>query len=171
MFRWLNALVRRRRFEADMDTEIRFHMEAYRDDLIRSGIPAPRRPAGPRMEFGTVDGAKEDCRQALGLRLADEFVQDLRFGWRTLRGNPGFTAAAVLSLALGIGANTAVFTMVDEVLLRPMSVPAPEQLYFIGHGPTKIRTSSNYPVYQDYRANARSFSDMAAFDGEGVQGG
>ena len=166
MFRWLQTLIRRHRFETEMEAELRFHMDAYRDDLLRSGIPAGEAARRARLEFGTVDGAKEDCRRALGLRLADELLQDLRFGWRTLRGNPGFTAAALLSLALGIGANTAVFTMVDEVLLRPIAVPAPEQLYFIAHGPTKVRTNSNYPIYEAYRDGTHAFSGVAAFDGE-----
>ena len=86
------------------------------------------------MEFGTVDAIQDDCRQSRGLRFIDTTAQDLRYALRLMRKTPGFTAAAILSLALGIGANTAIFSLVEAVMLRTLPVNEPGELFFLAHG-------------------------------------
>src|SRR4029453_12566268 len=99
---WLQGATRRSRFEREMDEELRFHIESYAEDLVRAGVPpadARRRAAA---EFGGVEARREDCRQAIGLRLVDEASADLRYGVRQLKRSPAFTAVAIVSLPPGV---------------------------------------------------------------------
>jgi predicted permease len=155
------ALFRRRRFEAAMADEIRFHMEAFAEDLIRSGVPREEAARRARLEFGGVESVKEQCRQARGLRLLDELRQDLRFAVRAMLKAPVVSTAAIVSLGLGIGANTALFGLVDAVFLRTVPVQNPGELYYFAHhaGP---EASSNYPLFERYRA-LDAFSGVTAY--------
>jgi predicted permease len=124
---WRNA-VHRSDMEREMADEVRFHLARRADDLIHRGVPPDEASRIARVEFGSVEMYKEEARHSLGLRPLDELHGDLRYAFRAFARTPGFTAAAVATLALGIGANTAIFSVIDSVMLRLLAVEHPEQL-------------------------------------------
>ena len=124
----IRALLRRDRLENEMDMELRFHLEKQIEDNIRAGMsPTEARYAALRI-FGGVEQIKEEGRAIRGTRFIEEFWQDLRYGLRMLRKSPAFTAAAVLSIALGIGANSAIFSLMDVLMFKTLPVREPQQL-------------------------------------------
>jgi hypothetical protein len=128
---WFRSTFRRSRLERDMDAELRFHLETYADDLIRSGVPRDEALRLAQLEFGSLEHAKEECRDARGITLLESLFQDLRFAIRTICKSPGFTAVAIFTLALGIGANAAIFGLVDSALLRALPFLEPDRLVHI----------------------------------------
>ena len=149
---WVRSVLHRSTLEREIDDELRFHVDQYADELARTGVPImeARRRAG--VEFGGIGARKEDIREALGLRLVDEVTGDLRYAIRQLRQSPAFTVVAVVSLALGIGANTAIFSLMDAVLFRTLPVKNPQELYYLAHGSgPQVQTSSNYPLFEWYK--------------------
>ena len=125
---FLTAWTRRERFEDSLDEEVRFHLDAYAEDPIRSGLPRREALRRARIHFGSVEGMKDDCRQARGLRLADEISRDIKHAGRSLRRDPGFGMVAVATLGLSIGATVLVFSIIDAWLFRPLSFPEPDRL-------------------------------------------
>lgn len=162
----LTSLFRRSRVESDMDAEMRFHFERHVEKLVAQGTSRGEAERQARLMFGGMDRAKEECREAHGVSVIETTLQDAKFALRTLRKSPGFAAIVVLTLALGIGVNTAIFTIIDSVLLRPLPVDRPDQLTVIafrqGHG--ALLTQFSYADYRDIRDQSReSFSGMLGY--------
>jgi predicted permease len=149
--------------EAELDDELRFHSEQQRDKYINSGMTPDEATRLVRMEFGGMDQVKEECRDARGVRFMETLLQDVRYALRTLGKAPGFTCVALLTLGLGIGANTAIFSIVDGVLVRPLPYADPSRLIALNETTAKVGTVSvSYLDFLDWRAQSHSFSDMAA---------
>jgi putative ABC transport system permease protein len=157
----MRALFERREMETEMDEELRFHMEAYAEDLVRKGVGREEALRRARVEFGGVELAKEECRDARGSNFVESLLQDLRYGVRAMIRTPGFTAVAVIALALGIGANAAIFGVVNAVLLRPLAYKNADQLVTILHREGNPVAVANYI---DWRDQSKSFEAMGAAD-------
>ncbi len=152
----------RSRMEREMDDEMRFHLEARTADLVRRGLSRDEAERHARAEFGDVVRWKEAGRDARGLRLVDDLRADLRYAARTMRRAPGFTIAAVMSIALGIGANTAIFGLMDLLLFRPLPVRSPQELVHItttGERSGGTSGSSNYPWFREVASRTDLLSD------------
>lgn len=168
-----------------MEAEVRFHMESYAADLERKGLAAGEARRRAQRAFGPVERHKEDMRASFGLRWWDEMMSDAHFALRLLRRSPGFAAIAILSLALGIGANTAIFTLADRVLYVRLGVPDPGSLRLLSwtggphvavhsmwgdwdntNGGT-TSTSFSYPVYRYLHDHNTGLEELFAFKGIG----
>ncbi len=160
------GVFRRGRLESNMEDELRFHRERYAAELVRTGTPPREAELQAHREFGAIEPLKEECRQARGLRLLDETAQDLRYALRTFRKSPGFTAAAILTLAIGIGANTAIFTLVDRWILRPLPYPDPDRLTVVYTLDTKTgeTDSTSSADLLDWRRNSGSFEMICGWN-------
>src|SRR5215831_17237935 len=163
-------LFRRRKFESDMAAELRFHIEAYTEDLIRSGLDRNEAERRARVEFGSAEAAKDECRRSWGFQSLDEFRADLRYALRGLHNNPGFALVAILSVALGIGANTAIFGVVDAVLFRIFPARQPDRLAFVENVGTQGRNGGPpYPFFEILRDKTKSFEAVSAFSPSNIE--
>jgi len=161
---WLKWMMERPRLEKEMETEVRFHIESYAEDLVRSGLSKQEAMRRARVEFGNIESHKDAVRASLGLRLWDELWSDLGFALRIMQRNPGFTLVAVLSLAIGIGVNSALFSVADALVLRPLSVSRPDEVVtVVGKSPSDPLGGISYPDYADIRDRSKSFDGLVAF--------
>jgi predicted permease len=147
--------------EADLEEELRSHVQHHADDLERSGLPRAEAEPRARIEFGSQERFREECHEALGGTFIDTLIQDARFSLRVLRKSPGFTIAAVATLALAIGANAVVFSVMNALVLRPLDMPQAESLYTIERV-TDFSARQSYLDYLDLRDRNRSFDGLAA---------
>src|ERR1700682_4294976 len=161
----LRALFRRSSMEAELDSELRFHFEHEVAKYIGSGLSPeePRRRA--RLAFGSFDQVHEDCREARGVNLLETIFQDIRYALRILRRTPIITAVAIFSLALGIGANTAIFSLIDAVVLKTLPVRNPAELFRVErkseNKPETIVEFTN-PLWEQIRDRQDVFSGVFA---------
>ena len=149
--------------ETDIEDELHAHIQHRADDLERSGLVRAEAERRARVEFGGQARFQEECRDALGGSFFETLFRDVRFSLRLLRKSPGFTTAAVATLALAIGANAVVFGVLNALVLRPLNVPHAQSLYTIQFGKDSSSWQS-YPDYLDLRDRNRSFDGLAAYN-------
>ncbi len=156
------TLFRRAQVNAEIEQELRSHIQHRADDLERSGLSRAEANRRARIEFGGYEKFRQESHEALGGNFFETFSQDVRFSLRVLRKSPGFTITAVFTLALAIGANAVVFSVLNAFILRPLDVPHAESLYELQHG-DEASSYQSYPNYVDLRARNHSFDDLAGF--------
>src|SRR6266404_3774272 len=160
------VLTRRREFEDGMSEELRFHIEQWTDDLVRSGMSRGKAARLIRMELGSPTNVKADCREAFGVHLFDELRRELTYAARFLRKTPGFTATALLTLAVCFGANLTIFAVIDSVLLRPLPFPEPGRLVTIFNTYPKAgvdRDGSSLTNYYERRGHISAITSIAIY--------
>ena len=162
----LRALLFRRQMDEELNEELKFHLEMQaRKNQTPALNPAEARRQA-RLQFGSIERATEECRKARGISLIDVVLQDARYATRTLRKSPAFTATAVLTLALGIGANTAIFTLIDGILLKPLPYQNPDELIDLNHTAPGVNFSDADAapfLYFTYREQGRAFQSVGLY--------
>jgi hypothetical protein len=163
---WLTQLFSRRRMYSDLSAEILEHLDERVEELVAEGMSKKDAEAAARREFGNVTLIAEDSREVWRWRLLENFAIDVRYGLRSLRRSPGFTLIVVLTLALGIGANSAIFSVIDAVLLRPLPFPNTPELLDISARSTLFdfqHLGLSLPDIEDIRTQSHSFLDLSPY--------
>jgi putative ABC transport system permease protein len=164
-WRWMLALLRRGRYEREMEEEMRFHFEMQIEQNVASGMAAEEARYAARRQFGNQTWLKEASREMWSLNSIETLIQDMRYGARMLLKNPGFTAISALTLALGIGANTAIFTVVNAVMLNPFAYPDADQIMYLSQYDltrSADTASVSYPNFLDWQKQQTMFTHLAA---------
>src|SRR5436853_656802 len=162
LFRWAQA-------DQEVDDELRDHLERKTEEYVAQGMTQEEAHRRARLDLGGVEQTKEKCRDARRVNWIQDFIQDLRFGLRMLRKSPGSFVVAFVILALAIGANTAIFSLLDGVVLRDLPVPHPDQLVRFGaHRPGDDYAALSLPMFQELSRGQRVFSGTFAWWGDGV---
>jgi predicted permease len=169
----LTCWARRERDEERMRAEIEEHLAMQTAENLRAGMPPDEARRQARLKFGAVEAIREDYREQEGLPFLEDLIQDTRYALRRLRKSPAFTATTVLTLALGIGATTSIFTLVHAVILQSLAVANPDELYRLGkesrccywggYSQDKEFSLVSYDLYKHFRDNTRDFAELAAF--------
>ena len=157
---------KRRNWETSMDTELRFHLEQQIREYMDRGLSRTEAESLARQEFGTLELAKDECRDQRSTEWLNHISRDIRHACRSLGKSPGFAAAVVATLALGIGANTAIFSLIDSVLLKPLPYPAADRIFSVETIPPRQFAISSFPGriqdYLEWRKANTAFESMAA---------
>ncbi len=160
----LRAIFTRHSVEMDLDAEVQAHLDHESEKLIATGVSAKEASKQARIAFGGLEQVKEECRDVRGVRLLDDLRADVRYAIRTLGRSPAFAVTAILTLTVGTGANTALFTLINMQLLRPTPVRDPSSLYqVVGTGPSQsVFTNFSFREYHDVEAGAPVFGEVMA---------
>ena len=158
------SLLASRRVDAELDDELQFHVEQHIEAQVSRGVTREEARRQAVIAIGGLTQQKEACRDTHGVTVIDHAMRDIRYAARMLRLNPGFTLVAVLSLALGIGANTAIFSVLNPLIFRPLRVPDAERLcrVFSGRSGGDLYARTSYPNYADLRGNLQAFESLSA---------
>src|ERR1051326_5542145 len=166
---WLRSLLHRGTVDRELDRELRFHLDQEMEKEVRLGLRSSEARSAAMRRLGGIAQIQEECRDTRGTSYIENFIRDLRYAVRLLLKTPVFTLTAISTLALGIGANTAIFQLLDAVRLRTLPVAEPHRLAQIqipnmNFGIREGEDSLSYPLYQEIRLNQQAFTDIFAWD-------
>ncbi len=167
----LRSLCRRPNVEFELEAELRFHLDQLIEENISSGMPPEEARRAAQRIIGGIEQYKEECRDMRRVNFVEDLAKDLRYTIRSLAKSPGFAGTVVATLALGIGANAAIFTLVHGVLLRPLNYPKPDQLMYLTAESPAIGSAQNAlsaPEYTEFRQMNRSFAAVGAYSTGGT---
>src|SRR5262245_1274412 len=165
----LRSIFRRQQVEQELDEEIRYHLDRQIEEHIAKGMAQEEARYAALRALGGIEQQKEECRDMRRMNYIDDLLRDLRYAGRNLRRNPGFAALSILIMALGIGANTAVFSVVNAVLLKPLSYRDPDRIVTLSNAsttpeaPTALSKQVSIPDFEDWQAQSSSFEAMAYY--------